>query len=120
MKKQRILLYSADPSLRHALSALLERSLPKASVQEAASPGMAPVSGCSAIFLLDAEGLNPQDGRELRFLTRLAPQTKVVILSSLESASVEDRELFSFADVVLRKPVDNRVLISVLKNLLES
>ena len=66
------------------------------------------------LLLVDADSLTAEDLRSLQFLRKLRRQLLILTFYGIEQQGKIKQDLYSLADVLVRKPFDNRLLLSVI------
>ncbi len=66
------------------------------------------------LLLVDADSLTAEDLRSLQFLRRLRCQLLILTFYGIEQHGKIKQELYSLADVLVRKPFDNQLLLSMI------
>ena len=118
-KTVHIVLLSTDSVLEETLRLILREHLPGARLLRIGTLPAKKAFHSADLLIIDTDSLEAQELRELTFLQKLQPNLPIIALESIQRNSAAHSETF-FAKITLQKPFDNRLLISAIKNILES
>ncbi len=119
-QKKTIVLFTRDNVLSETLDSVVRIHLSDAELKSIRELGESRQLADFRILLLDADSLSADDYRLIAYLQKINPHLHLLLLNGLDQKEPYHDEIYSRANVIFRKPFDNKLLIGVIENILES